>query len=270
MDLSLFERLFHISTNGAEAPEISVPLNELLESEAKMLQFLQKGKELVRGIGLELAVSFTGLAFLGIAVTKQVVMSQYDRILDLSPSNLTIQIECHNGYPNIVFKIHHVRWTNLMMENRADAVITEWNQYFEQHFNPIIEHITAVAGLKPNLIWNQFGTRTAYVMNYFRENLPPDLPLQRLDEDFTLLETLPAQCFNRKRKNPFQHSPRFIDNPYDPGKQIMVRSACCLYDKRDNGVKCYNCPRLKEDDRAEKRAQIEAELVAKEAQKAAQ
>lgn len=267
MDLSLFEQFFHISTHGAETPAYSVSAVELLQSIEQMERFLQTGSELVQGIGLELAVSFGGLAFFGLIVTKQLIMSQYNRILDLSLDNLTVQLETHNDHAHIVLKIHELRWTELPSEQRSIAFIAEWKTYFNETINPMIEQITRVACFKPDLIWNQFGSRMAYMIDYVSERTPAGSISQRIEDDFALLTGLAPETFNRKRKNPFHHTPCYIDSPYEPGKQLMIRSACCMYYKRENGVKCYNCPILKEEDRTNRRLEIEADIARKAAQK---
>jgi len=258
LDLSLFEEHFHISAKGCEFPVLSVPAAELLE-EARMREALARGAELVKGIGLELAVSFLGLAFFGLAATKQIVMSQYGKILDLSLDNLTVQLEPHGDHAHVVFKYSELKWTDLPEEGRDHAVREEWTRYFAETINPLVESAARAAGLKPPIIWNQYGARIAYVMDYLREIIPEEATKQRIEADYLLLRGLPGAMFNL-RKNPFAHEPCYIDSPYKPGEQVIIRSACCMYYKRENGTKCYNCPLLKDGERAEMKLKIEAKL----------
>ncbi|MFC5528775.1 (2Fe-2S)-binding protein [Cohnella yongneupensis] len=265
MDLTFMEKYCHISTHGAENPVYSVSVADLMDP-AIMRDLLERGGALVKAIGMELAVSFIGLAAFGLPSTKQLMMSQYNRVLDLSPSNVTVQLVMHNDYAQVVFKLHELKWTELPETpcERNAAVIAEWERYFRLEFNPLIERIASAGGMKPDLIWNQFGTRIAFMMDSIRENTPQGPKLQRIEEDFALLAGLPPKTFNRRRKNPFDHTPVYVDSPYKPGTQTMIRSACCMYYRRENGVKCYNCPILKESERAERKAEIEA-LLARQA-----
>ncbi|WP_239616193.1 (2Fe-2S)-binding protein [Cohnella mopanensis] len=256
MDLKMFEEHFHISTSGSDDPILSVPLTDVLHAD-KMKEVLQQGSILVKGIGLELAVSFIGLAFFGLAATKQIVMSQYNRKLDLSLDNLTLQLEAHNDHAHVVFQIKELKWIDLPTIDRDAAMVEEWTRYFSDTVNPLVETAASAAGLKPAIIWNQYGARIAYVMDYLRQ-ITPEGPLRQvIDADYLLLAGLPGETFNR-RKNPFDHTPCYLDSPYSPGSQIILRSACCMYYKRENGTKCYNCPILKVDERAELKLKIES------------
>ncbi|QMV42917.1 (2Fe-2S)-binding protein [Cohnella cholangitidis] len=259
MDLKLFEEYFHISTNGSDNPILSLPLADLLQHE-NMKEVLRQGSALVKGIGLELAASYIGLAFFGLAATKQIVMSQYNRILDLSLDNLTIQLETHDDHAHVVFQITELRWTDLPDANREAAIVAEWSRYFAETMNPLIETAAAAAGLKPAIIWNQYGARSAHLMDYIRKTIPEGAVRQLVDDDFTLLSRMPGEIFNR-RKNPFVHTPCYLDSPYEPGGQIMMRSACCMYYKREDGTKCYNCPILKDEERAVMKLEIEAAVA---------
>lgn len=265
MDLSLFERFFHISENGSASPVYSQPVGRLISDEAAMRDFLTRGGALVQAIGMQLPVSYAGLAAYGLVALKQLAMSQYDRVLDLSPGNLVVQLESHGDHAHIGFKIGELRWTELPKDpcERNAAVRAEWHRYLRDEFNPFVEAAAAAGGLKPDLIWNQFGARAGFLIDYMREKMPAGPALARIEDDFALLAGLPAEAFNRKRKNPFDHVPVYVDSPYQPGGKIMIRSACCMYDRRENGFKCYNCPLLKESERAVRKREIEAEIALK-------
>jgi len=256
LDLTLFEQHFHISVKGSDAPLLSMPASDILQAE-HMKEALQKGSELVNGIGLEVGVSLFGLAFYGLAATKQIVMSQYNRILDLSLDNLVIQLESHGNYAQVAFKILELRWTDLPTEGRESALREEWARYFADTLNPLIETAASAAGLKPPIIWNQYGARAAYTMDYLQQIVPEGPIRQVIEEDFKLLSSMPGGTFNR-RKNPFDHAPRYIDSPYEEGAKIMLRSACCMYYKRENATKCFTCPLLRETERDDCMQQIKA------------
>lgn len=223
-----------------------------------MLEVLNRGSVLLKGIGLELAVSFLGLATFGLAATKQYVMSKYNRVLDLSLENLTIQLEAHGDYAHVVFKMQELKWIDLPVLGREEAVLAEWKHYFEATINPLVEAATGAAGLKPAMIWNQHGTRMTYMMDFLRPLFMEGSERQTLEEDYLLLTGLPAETFNLRRKNPFEHIPCYVDSPYQPGKQVIIRSSCCMYYRRENGVKCYTCPILKDEERVEMKLRIEA------------
>jgi ferric iron reductase protein FhuF len=257
MNLKIAEDFFHISTKGSDNPLLSIAATEILHHE-RMTEVLQNGASLVKGIGLEIGVSFLGLAFFGLVATKQIVMSEYNRVLDLSLDNMTIQLESHGDHAHVCFKITELKWADLPAEGRTAAITSEWKSYFAQTINPLIEATSGAAGLKPAMIWNQYGARNAYMTDYMKGIIPEGPMRQQFEDDFLLLTGMPAETFNLKRNNPFEHTACYIDSPYEAGKQVMMRSACCMYYRREGGEKCYTCPILKEEDRAQLKLKIEA------------
>ncbi|MBW7453583.1 hypothetical protein ACFOLF_12660 [Paenibacillus sepulcri] len=82
--------------------------------------------------------------------------------------------------------------------------------------------------------------------------------LARFNHDYKLqTELLGAEVFNLRR-NPFYHIPRYIESPYKPGEQIMMRSSCCMYYCQEDGQMCYTCPRLTSGERNEMKEKIMA------------
>lgn len=182
MDLSMVEEHFHISIKGSEAPVYSITATDILKHE-EMLEVLQRGSVLVKGIGMELAVSFLGLAMFGLVATKQFVMSKYNRVLDLSLENLTIQLESRGNYAHVEFKLHELKWTELPSIERETAVLREWNHFFAASVNPLIEAITSVAGFKTSIIWNQYGSRMSYMMDFLKSVVSDGTSYHTFEED---------------------------------------------------------------------------------------
>ncbi|GMK42933.1 hypothetical protein PghCCS26_00600 [Paenibacillus glycanilyticus] len=244
MDLTIAETFFRISTAGSEAPLYSTAATELLDRN-RMADLLTRYGIEEKATGPELAASFLGMGIYGLIAVKHMVLSQYNRVLDLSLHHLNVQYEkTPDGRVQFVFKLGEVRWAELPQVGRKEAIIEEWKKYFQEEINPIIEATAAAAGVKTDLIWNQYGSTGAFTMEYADSMFEGEV-LQRYRDDFLTLCSLPGSVFNR-RKNPFQHTPRYRDNPYLPGQKTMIRSACCMYDKREGGNKCFYCPVMAE------------------------
>ncbi|MEF3303426.1 hypothetical protein [Paenibacillus sp. GYB003] len=242
------EQLFHISAKGADNPDCSVRAIDLLEREP-MLGLLTRYGEMMKAHGLELAVSFFGVGLFGLVAANHWAMSRCGRLPDLSLVQLTVQLEVRDYGGQFVFKLGDAAWTDLP-ENRREAFVEEaWVRYFQEQLNPLVESAASAAGLKSGLIWNQYGSTAAFYMDYIRETVPAGEELERCEADFAILRGLPGSVFNR-RSNPFRHTPRYAPNPFQPDKPIMIRSACCMYDKRENGTKCYYCPIVSDSERA--------------------
>ncbi|WP_336786381.1 hypothetical protein [Paenibacillus sp. MMO-177] len=240
MDLTVAETFFRISTAGSEAPLYSKAAMELLDRNQMADLLTIYGAE-EKATGPELAASFFGISIYGLVAVKHMVLSQYNRVLDLSLHHLTVQYEkTPDGRVQFVFKLGEVRWAELPAVGREEAIIEEWQKFFKEDINPIIEAAAVAAGVKPDLIWNQYGSTGAFTMEY-ADSMFEGQVLQRYRDDFMTLCSLHGSVFNR-RKNPFQHTPRYGNNPYTPGQKIMIRSAWCMYDKREGRSKCLYCP----------------------------
>lgn len=253
-DISLADKYFHITAGGSEHPVLSVPAEHLLKPDT-MKDLLHRGKDMLKGLGLDIAVSFAGLAFFGIPAAVHTFMWQYNHILDLSLGNLTVQLESHDDHAHLVLKINEVRWKPLPETGRDEAIITELADLFRHTVTPVIEAAASCAGFKPDLIWNQFGARMISVHDFIARNAPNEALKEKYRHDLALLHNLAPDVFHR-RKNPYVHTPRYIESPYKPEEKLIVRSSCCMWYRKENGVKCYTCPILNEMQREEMKCKI--------------
>lgn len=256
IDLSLAEHFFRISLNKADNPVFSVPCSELLQAEG-MDRVLHLSKQHFAAPDLVLPASFIANAFIGICSTMQLYLSLYNKLLDLSLDHLTFQAQPHGALIYGSFQITHLEWRDLAEENRESVIMDTLTHFYRETINPVIEHTAQRAGIQPGVLWNQFGGKMAYLKDYILQSDFSDEMKERFVRDYELLiQKMSPSVFNR-RKNPFKYLPTYIDNPRDPEKPIMMRSSCCMYYKRDNGELCYNCPRLSEEKRQEKKRKME-------------
>ncbi|MNP66726.1 hypothetical protein D3C76_1624670 [compost metagenome] len=80
----------------------------------------------------------------------------------------------------------------------------------------------------------------------------------RIDEDYLYLsKAMLPEVFKRKR-NPFDIKFKEIDNPYNPDEPYWMRSACCQAYRIGACVYCYVCPKLTQEQREVKKAEIQA------------
>ncbi len=257
IDFSLAEKYFQISPNGAENAAFSVPAADLLRPET-MNETLRRSGEMLGAFGPELAASFVGLAFFNVCAVSLIFLSQSNRELDLSLDNLTLQLVPHGKLVVGAFRVMEKRWRPVPETEREAAVARYLTELFRKTINPVVESAAAHAGVKPDLIWNQYGARMAWVRDFVQELETRSDFKERFARDYELLAGgLSPDVFNR-RKNPFAHNPRYVDSPWQPGKKVILRSSCCMYYRREDGQKCYNCPLLTDQERERMRKAIEA------------
>jgi ferric iron reductase protein FhuF len=259
MDLSPAETYFNISAAGSPSPELSVPVAELLRS-GPMKHILDHSGMILKAISGDLPASFVGLTYFGIFAAELMVMSQYNRMLDMTPDNLTFQLERNGSYPSGIFRIGELKWSDLPSggEERSQAVRDGFTGLFQETINPLVENTARQAGVHPSLIWNQYGARMVWAKDFIGKQEWSEQASSRFLEDCELLTSLPATVFNRS-KNPFAHKPRYVDNPYNSEEPALIRSSCCMYYRKENGVKCYTCPMLKAEEREAMYSAIKAE-----------
>jgi len=267
IDFSLSGRLFRISDAGMETPAFEMPAADLLRRDAA-LEALRIGGAMSKAIGPKLPVSYAGLSVLNLVLAKLVFLVRHNRWLDLSLEHLTFQMEERYGIMQTGYRIHTLRWTELpeRADRREDFLERQWRQYLQAHIRPAIETIAVSAGLKPDLIWNQAGGRLAGIREYLPQYEPAaDAEfLARYDwHANVLIRRLTAEDFSRRR-NPFDWLPRYTDNPWKPGGRMMIRSSCCMYDCREGGQRCYNCPQMTAEERDARRSAVLAEAAARE------
>ncbi|CAM4436023.1 ferric iron reductase protein FhuF [Paenibacillus endophyticus] len=259
MDFTLVDMFFHISPKGAEHPLLELPATDFRDREIAYHTLITAGN-MVQATSIQLAASFVGISFFNLCITNLIFAAQYNRYLDLSLDNLTYQLESHDDHAHLGFKIKELRWTEvpLAVEERKAFLEKAFSSSFQNEINDIVEAVAVGADVKSGMIWSQVGGQINEVRHYVLEQIKDPALVEAFLRDLDVILSLPAEVFNRKR-NPFVHKPRFIDNPWAPeGGQLMLRSSCCMYDCRVDGQKCYNCPRMLPEERDERRKLVVA------------
>jgi len=258
LDFSLAELYFHTSPTGAKHPVFEMPAAQFLDAEQVRHAFEQAGR-LVQAHGNDLPASFIGTSMCNLCAIQFIMYAQHGVVLDLTLPNLTFQIEQHDDHAHLGFRIERVRTTEPPADGAYEWLAQYFTAFVEHTVKPSVLAMADAAGLKPQAIWQQFGGIVAYVREYVQTYISVPSVVEAFELAFrAMTEGVPAETFGLRR-NPFVHQPRYVDNPYDPNpdSRMMMKSSCCFYDKRDNGVKCYSCPKLTESERDELRVQIQ-------------
>jgi ferric iron reductase protein FhuF len=246
-DFTIIKMYYHVSPEGAEHPTYETQAAQLLNPDM-LKEVLRETGQPAQATSDALAASFIGTTLCKLTLIQLMIAAQYDRLIDLSPENLTYQLELHDDHAHIGFKIIEVRSTPIPNAER-DAFLTEhWNRYITSFITPGVQALAASSGLKPEAIWQQFGGQLTYLKDFLSANEKREEVITKFESDSKILADLDPSLFSQKR-NPYNHQPRYIDNPLSPGEKWLMHSSCCMYDRRENGVKCYTCPRMTADER---------------------
>lgn len=236
-----FLRLYcQVTSCEAEGLIFEAPASSLLDRKATV-QLLEETKALYDATGMELPASLIGLALFGPIAAMMIETAERGFSRNLSLPSLKIQLGMQNGtHPYLQLKT--ATCPAFIHKGGFSA------EFLVENLTEPIENVASCAGVSPKLIWNQFGARILTIMDAAKERRPKIG--STLDSLISNLQQLPPGTFHL-RKNPFVHSPVYIDNPYNPGTKTMIRSSCCMFFKRKNGAKCYNCPALSDAKREE-------------------
>lgn len=260
LDFAIINSFYHISPEGMDSPEFEIPAAQLLDAGTARSTLERLGAH-GKCHGMEMPVSFLGMTMFNLCVTNLYFLARNDRFLQLRLDGMTFQFESHDDHFHLGYRLDALNERTLPPqgdEARGLAIDEAWRAMFKETVIPFIQSIAAAGGLKPDLIWNQFGGAVHSVIEYVRIHMPVPELLAGLDEQLGRLEALSPETFGRRR-NPFVHKPRYIDNPWaPPDGQYIVRSSCCMYDRREGGEKCYNCPQMLPEEREARRRRIMA------------
>ncbi|MEJ8305273.1 (2Fe-2S)-binding protein [Saccharibacillus sacchari] len=223
--------------------------------------FLQAFADVLQAPNLQAAVTYFCSWFSGTVAASLYFPAVAGLRPDFSAQNLSAQLfRLENGGHSFNIVIHNRSAERAPTDNARDAWTVEGFQaFYGKTCRTLFENFAAVSGLAVGMIWAQLPGR----LNYFAETwrTHPEIgPMlaphrDRLEKAYEQLKTLQPDTFGRK-KNPFDLRFRYIEHPTDPSAQIQMRPSCCLYHTLPGAEYCYNCPKLTEKDRAERREKL--------------
>jgi ferric iron reductase protein FhuF len=254
-DFTMVKMYYHVSPEGAEHPIYEISPAAFFDDEVLRETLRVSGKD-AKATSLALPASFVGTSLCKLSLIQLMFAAQNDRLIDLSPDNLIYQVELHDDHAHLGYRIREVRSVPIPAEERDSFLLQHWNEYFASFITPAVEAIAATSDLKAEAIWQQFGGQISYMKDFLVANEKRKEVIEKFLNDSKLLaEHLDPALFNQRR-NPYKHTPRYIENPFNPEEQWLMQSSCCMYDRRENGTKCYTCPRMKPDEREQKKSEM--------------
>ncbi|MGN1402309.1 MAG: hypothetical protein ACI4XL_12500 [Bacillus sp. (in: firmicutes)] len=241
---SFFNTYCQVSEDDTSAVQFEIKGTELLVEE-KVSRFLHSMKETYEADDFCLPASFTGVALLGPLACMMIESAKRRCFRELSLKNFSLQLGLLNGSsPYLQVKIDSHAPTR-----PSETLQPMLAEHLTANLVAPIESIASQSAVKSSLIWQQYGARLLTIMEAYRKiETDESVHIRLADYHNYVAKVLPA-CLFHLRKNPFLHTPEYIDNPYQPGEKMMIRSGCCMFYKRKNGVTCYNCPAMSHSDR---------------------
>jgi ferric iron reductase protein FhuF len=234
---------------------ISINAAALLQQD-EMDRFIQAYMQMIKTDDPVAAGTYFCGWFRAICLVQQFAVSVHNTSLDLSLSNITVQI-----YPNgdqywFSFRCNDMRECQAPPGCRKTWLREVFTSLYRDQVRPLIDSVSRSTHADSGLLWGQFPTGFHYYLDLFMEHFPDDSKRKQIADDYRFLsEELEGAIFDRK-KNPFDVKIRYIESPWEPGKLLHMKTACCMYYRTKGGDYCYTCPKLSEAERVKRKAAI--------------
>jgi len=250
------EEQFFVTLDEPDKVLLAIPATEL-QHEVKLAHLLDTYGSLIHTTERAVAAALFLSWYAGICAAMQKTLYQGDEMmLDLSLSNVIVQLALKDDYPVFSFRIREQRFIPVPpMEQDKGWRKHMLRSFYSSEVTPIIQVLSQQLPMNASSLWGQ-------IMNVLQEQLDGELGEVR-DEDSrmsiasqfrVLTHDVDASAFGL-RKNPFNRQQRFVAHPNHPDQRIPLKMSCCLaYRLEADFGYCYTCPRLKEQDRACMRA----------------
>lgn len=255
MDLNKLEKDFGITLNNNSDAIFSMGLIDLLDPK-NMKRLLDIYTPLLKARGNEAAAAYLVSWFSSVPLALQYSLSA-NQAVHLALDNLAVQLFPAGEYHQFSFKItqYEIQAAPIAVAERNEWRNNILEKFYADTVKPLFESLSLASDMDIGQLWGQLPTRFNYYLPVWIEStLDTELKSYLTDDYHALAHTLKPDVFGRK-KNPFDVQIRLIEDIKDPSKQMKMKNVCCLYYQVGDGEYCYTCPRLKEEDRAEKRAQ---------------
>ncbi|MCA0755575.1 hypothetical protein KP806_10970 [Paenibacillus sp. N4] len=260
--LDVIAERFDLTTIKREQAVFSCPAADLLDAE-KMKRLLELYTPMVKGKDQSVGEVYMTGWFRGPMLALIYMLSVGKQAVNLSLDNLTIQLfkASYNNkeYYRCEFLIRHSELEDGPEDQRH---YEQWAQekmggFYEYTVRPVLESIAAVGTLKAGMLWSQLPTSLEYGHELLMKSDASIVAKQRAERIYGLIKSLDGERFGRT-KNPLDVKFRMTESMDDPNKQVRMKYACCLYYLVEDGYYCFTCPRIKESEREDRRAECRA------------
>ncbi|WP_187768156.1 hypothetical protein [Paenibacillus sp. PL91] len=255
VDFRQLEEKFFFTLHELENTVLTIPASHLLIEENMRLLIDTYGP-LINARERSTAAVFFISWYAAVCGAMQHMLFRSDGLLlDLSLSNLSVQLYAGEHYPLFSFKINEARFSDIPIRDRDDWCKKSLDSFYREHITPLIQMLSQLAQMNAIPLWGQIvNALYAQMEDDLAEAQDAKSRTRIIDHFKTLTHGVHSSAFGL-RKNPFDIKLSFIQHPNNPDHKMLVKTACCLAYCLDSEFGyCYTCPRLKEKDRARMRA----------------
>lgn len=234
----------------------SFPMQDLVVEEG-MRAFIDCYKPLMKALDDKAVAAYFAGWFSSVALALQYTVSLYSSVPVIGLSNLSIHLIPAGGYCRVAFSLDS--WTMEYAPEDTEGRTSWRNEVFTRFYRhtagPVLRMMSVACGLRLGEVWGQLPSKFNYYIEMLAAGNSNKEFLISIQEDYDYLRKgLSAEVFQLP-KNPFDVEVRRMESLADPEQTVHMRNRCCMYYRTEGGSLCYTCPRLKEEERAARRAE---------------
>lgn len=257
IDEKLLEKNYYIRKTDHPDKVYSASLLDIQQKE-KMDDFVKFYGEKIKATNVGVVATYF-CTYYGWALAGLQRLLSLDFSLSLSLSNTELQIyyDQERKHYDLAFKLN---------ENLIQPCIhkEEWlEEVYEKNVTPLLKAFEDHTNVRMIDLWGQlyFAIYKGHEKNL--EFVESEEEKKKVEKDFILLtKELKPEVF-KANKNPLDITFRMVESATEPDVYYPMKPSCCLYYQID-GVqrKCYTCPRIKDEEREQRKQEIIARLRA--------
>jgi len=260
------EQQFGLTFEPHPSPIAAFKLIDLFE-ETRMKQLLDVYTPLIKGLEPTVGGMYLTSSFISFGAALHYMVAVRSEAIDFSAERFTAEVVHINGnysYYTVRFRVDELVPIAINPQRRERQRDELFAGLYGRTIRPLIEKLSEVSGTPRMQMWGAFP-RITYAYEHLIAIEQDAQRKRQLQDDFRYTtEEMPPDAFGTKR-NPYNHTYRLLDNPYNPDQPYRMKPTCCMYYRTEGGHYCYTCPRLKPKDREERKQKIVAQLAAKQA-----
>lgn len=262
IDWDFIENNFYTVRNNDHPGKIYCKLLSQFSQKEVTGEFIELYSSKIKGLNNEVAATYFCSAYGWFLSSLQYVMSVLDTTYDALLENIEVQLyfDKEHNYYGICFRVldkEEMSYTDCR-ENWRKVTL---EQVYSMNVVPLVNFLHEASSVKKRDLYGQLaiGLYNGHDMNVTLAETNEQKEFVQKDFHF-LTKELGKDVFQLP-KNPLDIPFQMIESPREEGVMIRMKPSCCLYYQTEGAkTKCYGCPRMSEEDRMERKKEIQASL----------
>ncbi|CAH1200400.1 hypothetical protein PAECIP111891_01738 [Paenibacillus allorhizoplanae] len=244
-----------------------------LLTEKGMQEFLAAYSPLMKALEPAAAGAYLISRLGGLNAAMQYMVT-HDELFDLSPELWSLQLyRSEKGFVEFRIVLKELR----KLSGPECGHRSEWREEHLSHWyagtiRPIVEAIAVAADMDIHHLWKIIPMRIRFIFEQWKQmNTSEEWHARYAEDHLFVTKELKGEVFGRLR-NPLYAKVVTVDYPGYPGEpdtKIKLKTACCMYYRTEGGQYCYTCPRMKPQERDERKEQLRVQFAQEAAAKIA-